>query len=76
MTRFAGATVPPLGYGFDALEPYIDSSTMMIHHDRHHGALGWCEPVGSPTDGFYKKLNQSVQRVAFHTPQQKPCVSH
>ncbi len=31
-------TVPPLGYPFDALEPYIDATTMMIHHDRHHGA--------------------------------------
>jgi Fe-Mn family superoxide dismutase len=30
--------VPPLGYGFDALEPFIDTTTMMIHHDRHHGA--------------------------------------
>lgn len=30
--------VPPLGYGFDALEPHIDTATMMIHHDRHHGA--------------------------------------
>jgi Fe-Mn family superoxide dismutase len=31
-------TVPPLGYEFDALEPFIDTTTMMIHHDRHHGA--------------------------------------
>ena len=30
--------VPPLGYPFDALEPYIDAKTMMIHHDGHHGA--------------------------------------
>jgi Fe-Mn family superoxide dismutase len=30
--------VPPLGYGFDALEPYVDTATMTIHHDRHHGA--------------------------------------
>jgi Fe-Mn family superoxide dismutase len=30
--------VPPLGYGFDALEPYIDTLTMTIHHHRHHGA--------------------------------------
>ena len=30
--------VPPLGYGFDALEPHIDAQTMMIHHDRHHAA--------------------------------------
>jgi Fe-Mn family superoxide dismutase len=31
-------TVPPLPYGFDALEPYIDKLTMEIHHDKHHGA--------------------------------------
>jgi Fe-Mn family superoxide dismutase len=31
-------TLPPLGYSFDALEPYIDAKTMEIHHDRHHKA--------------------------------------
>ena len=31
-------TLPPLGYDFGALEPYIDAQTMMIHHDRHHAA--------------------------------------
>jgi superoxide dismutase, Fe-Mn family len=30
--------VPPLGYSFDALERHIDTTTVMIHHDRHHGA--------------------------------------
>lgn len=30
--------LPPLPYGFDALEPYIDAKTMEIHHDKHHGA--------------------------------------
>jgi Superoxide dismutase len=30
--------VPELRYPFDALEPYIDSQTMQIHHDKHHGA--------------------------------------
>jgi Fe-Mn family superoxide dismutase len=30
--------LPPLGYGYDALEPHIDAQTMMIHHDRHHAA--------------------------------------
>lgn len=28
--------LPPLPYGFGALEPYIDARTMEIHHDRHH----------------------------------------
>src|SRR5580704_11297063 len=30
--------VPPLPYAFDALEPYIDKTTMEIHHDKHHAA--------------------------------------
>ena len=29
-------TVPPLGYAYDALEPYIDAQTMQLHHDKHH----------------------------------------
>ena len=30
--------LPPLGYAYEALEPSIDGQTMMIHHQRHHGA--------------------------------------
>jgi superoxide dismutase, Fe-Mn family len=37
-------TLPPLPYGYDALEPYIDTRTMQIHHDKHHA-------------GYVKKLN-------------------
>ena len=43
--------VPPLGYGFDALEPHIDAQTMTIHHDKHHAA-------------YVAKLNELVQQ--FH----------
>ncbi|MCB2231628.1 superoxide dismutase [bacterium] len=28
--------LPPLPYAYDALEPYIDTATMQIHHDKHH----------------------------------------
>ncbi len=36
---FAGEfTLPLLPYANDALEPYFDSLTMQIHHDRHHKA--------------------------------------
>ena len=30
--------LPKLQYPFDALEPYIDSQTMQIHHGKHHQA--------------------------------------
>ena len=34
----AAFTLPPLGYGYDALEPVIDTETMTIHHSKHHQA--------------------------------------
>jgi Fe-Mn family superoxide dismutase len=30
--------LPPLPYDYAALEPYIDTETMHIHHDKHHAA--------------------------------------
>jgi Fe-Mn family superoxide dismutase len=30
--------LPELPYGFDALEPVIDTTTMQIHHGKHHNA--------------------------------------
>ncbi len=31
-------TLPALPYAYDALEPHIDTTTMQIHHDKHHKA--------------------------------------
>ncbi|WP_127534592.1 Fe-Mn family superoxide dismutase [Paenibacillus kobensis] len=31
-----GHRLPPLPYAYNALEPYIDETTMRIHHDKHH----------------------------------------
>lgn len=28
-------TLPPLPYAYNALEPYIDTETMRVHHDKH-----------------------------------------
>ncbi len=28
----------PLPYAYDALEPFIDTMTMQVHHDKHHAA--------------------------------------
>ena len=30
--------LPELGYNYDALEPYIDTETMKLHHTKHHNA--------------------------------------
>jgi Fe-Mn family superoxide dismutase len=30
------AVLPPLPYAYDALDPFIDTLTMQIHHTRHH----------------------------------------
>lgn len=32
------ATLPALPYAFEALEPVIDTTTMQIHHGKHHNA--------------------------------------
>ncbi|MGB9745396.1 MAG: superoxide dismutase [Bacteroidales bacterium] len=29
---------PPLGYAYNALEPYIDAMTMEVHYSKHHAA--------------------------------------
>lgn len=30
------ATLPPLPYAYDALEPYISNEIMVLHHTKHH----------------------------------------
>ncbi len=41
--------LPPLKYDYAALEPCIDSRTMMLHHDIHHG-------------GYVEKLNAELEK--------------
>ena len=41
--------LPALPYGCDALEPYIDSETMNIHHSKHHS-------------GYVHNLNVTLER--------------
>ena len=45
-------TLPPLDYGFEALEPHIDAQTMEIHHDKHHNA-------------YVTNLNNAVEGTEF-----------
>ncbi|HEX8296669.1 MAG TPA: superoxide dismutase [Chthoniobacteraceae bacterium] len=42
--------LPPLGYDYDALEPFIDAETMKLHHDKHHAA-------------YVAKLNEAIAKA-------------
>ncbi len=44
--------LPPLPYAFDALEPYIDTMTMQIHHGKHHAA-------------YIANLNKAIEGTGF-----------
>ncbi|HVS79152.1 MAG TPA: superoxide dismutase [Candidatus Saccharimonadales bacterium] len=41
--------LPDLGYGFDALEPYIDARTMEIHYTKHHAT--YAEKLNAALEG-------------------------
>jgi Fe-Mn family superoxide dismutase len=51
--------VPPLPYGFDALEPHIDARTMEIHHDKHHAA--YVTNLNKALDGHPDLQSKSVE---------------
>ncbi len=44
--------LPSLPYAFDALEPYIDTLTMQIHHGKHHAA-------------YIANLNKAIEGTEF-----------
>lgn len=46
-------SVPDLPYAFEALEPYIDTPTMKIHHDKHHGT--YVANINKATEGKPEK---------------------
>ena len=47
--EFKPFEVKPLNYSYDALEPYIDKETMMIHHDKHY-------------KNYVDKLNDAIKK--------------
>ncbi len=46
-----GCRLPPLPYGYDALEPYVDRETLTVHHDKHHA-------------GYVKGFNRALEALA------------
>lgn len=62
----ANFELPALPYAHDALEPFIDKTTMEIHHGRHHNAyvtnlnkaLEGNELLGTPLEGLMKGISK------------------
>jgi len=51
-------TLPPLPYDYAALEPFIDTETMRIHHTKHHAA--YIQNLNDVLKGKDEFLNQDV----------------
>jgi Fe-Mn family superoxide dismutase len=64
--------VPPLQYDYSALEPYIDTQTMQLHHDKHHAAYvnnlnaaleKHSELAGKPVEELIRNINSVPEDI-------------
>jgi superoxide dismutase, Fe-Mn family len=64
--------LPPLPYDYNALEPYIDTQTMQLHHDKHHqtyvtnlnnAVQGQDQFASSSVDDLLRNLNQLPENI-------------
>lgn len=53
-------TLPNLPYAYDALEPFIDTRTMEIHHDKHHN--GYTNNLNAAVEGT-EAANLSIEEI-------------
>lgn len=67
-----GHTLPPLPYAYDALEPFIDTETMKLHHDKHHKSyvdgLNKAEKMLAKArqSGDFELIKHWEREAAFH----------
>ena len=62
-------TLAPLPYAYEALEPYIDTQTMHIHHDKHHQAyVDNLNKAIAGTDNESKSLEDLVKQAGSISP--------
>jgi len=69
---FMAYELPPLPYDYSALEPYIDTQTMQLHHDKHHAAYvtnvnaalqNNSEFASLPIDELMRRLNDVPENI-------------
>jgi Fe-Mn family superoxide dismutase len=62
-------TLPALPYAYDALEPHIDSTTMQIHHGKHHQAyVDNLNKAIAGTPNEHKTLEELVKSAGTISP--------
>lgn len=54
----------PLPYNYDALEPWIDSQTMMLHHDRH--LRTYVENLNAALEGYVQYQGLTLQQLLVY----------
>jgi Fe-Mn family superoxide dismutase len=53
--------LPKLGYGFDGLEPHIDTRTMEIHYTKHHAA--YIKNANKALEGHPELANMTAEEI-------------
>lgn len=53
--------LPELGYEYDALEPYIDKQTMILHHTKHHQT--YVDKLNAALEGFPELQEKSAEEL-------------
>lgn len=51
----------PLPYDYSALEPYIDTETMQLHHDKHLGA--YVDKLNAALEGYPRLQSLSLEQL-------------
>lgn len=54
----------PLPYAYDALEPYIDATTMQLHHDKHHAT--YVNNLNAAIEKYSDLQSMSVEDLVTH----------
>lgn len=57
-------SLPALPYDYNALEPYIDETTMHIHHERHHAT--YVKNLNDALAGQEKYLAMPIEQLLQH----------
>ncbi|TPG13788.1 superoxide dismutase [Sphingomonas koreensis] len=64
--------LPPLPYGYDALEPTINEETMKLHHDKHHKA--YTDKLNEGVAADPKLAGKSIEDILGMISSQPPLV--